>query len=233
VAWSVSEAKGSDSYMTVKWLMGVAVCLLAAGAPAAAQTGAAPGDARWFISGGGGAAAVEKFGGAAMADAGMRRVWKNLDIVVEGAWIQNAVTRRQLDRAGLLANVIGQSQGGDASGDIDVPVLYGGIGARWTFDEVGMFRPYIQVTGGGVRGELKPTFTLNGADITNSVGQAGITLGDDVKGKFGSGAASGGFGLIMERERYYVDITIRLLSYTVSGERTSATRLTAGAGFRF
>jgi hypothetical protein len=97
----------------------------------------------------------------------------------------------------------------------------------------GLFRPYIQVTGGGVRGELQPTFTLNGTDITDSVGDIGITLGDDVKGEFGSGAASGGFGLIMERERYYIDITVRLVSFSVSGERTTATRLTAGGGFRF
>lgn len=218
--------------MAVKGWVAVAVCVLASAAPAAAQTTASS-DARWFISAGAGTAAVEKFGGAVAADAGMRRVWKSLDIVVEGAWIQNGVTRRQLDRAGLLAGVIEQSQGGDASADIDVPVLYGGIGARWTFDQVALFRPYIQVTGGGVRGELQPTFTLNGTDITGSLDDVGITLGDDVQGKFGSGAASGGFGLIMERERYYIDITVRLLSFTVSGERTSATRLTAGAGFRF
>jgi hypothetical protein len=207
------------------------VCVLASAVPAAAQTTAS--DARWFISAGAGKAAVEKFGGAATADAGMRRVWKSLDIVLEGAWVQNAVTRRQLDRASVLADVIRQSQGGDASADIDVPVLYGGIGARWTFDDFGLFRPYIQVTGGGVRGELQPTFTLNGTDITDSVGDIGITLGDDVKGEFGSGAASGGFGLIMERERYYIDITVRLVSFSVSGERTTATRLTAGGGFRF
>ncbi|HUF47086.1 MAG TPA: hypothetical protein VMM93_04660 [Vicinamibacterales bacterium] len=206
------------------------LCVLASSTPAAAQATAS--DKKRFISAAVGVAVVEKTGTSVHLDAG-QRVWKRLSIVLEASGYQNLVNRRELDRANLIADVVGGLAGQPVSSDVTVGVAYGGIGGRWTFDSLGRFTPYVQVTGGGVRGQIDPKFELAGTDITSTLDQFGVTLGEDLKAKFGSGAVTGTVGLTMERGSYFFQGTIRLLSFSVGGGRTSATSVAFGGGYRF
>ena len=206
------------------------LCVLASAATAGAQTAST--EQSRFIAGAVGVGFVEKASFSANLDAGMR-VWKNLSIVLEGSALADAVSRRQLDRADIIGDVIEGIEGQPVDANVSVPVWYGGIGARWTFESLGSFNPYVQITGGGVTGRNDPSFILGGTDITGSLPDYGVTLGEDLDGTFRSGAFTGTVGLTMDRGSYFFQGTIRLLSFTVSGGRTTATSLGVGGGFRF
>src|SRR5690349_20103634 len=91
----------------------VIMAALATAAPAAAQTAGAvpegPIDNSWYLGANSGVAVDEKFGGVVGLEGGLR-VWKSLDLVGELVWVQNAVTRKQLDQVGQLATALSQSQ---------------------------------------------------------------------------------------------------------------------------
>jgi hypothetical protein len=206
-----------------------------AAAPAEAQSGAAtpaePIINSWYIGANTGTAVVERFSPVVGGEAGLR-VWKSLDIVAEVAWAQDVVTRRQLDRVGVLAQSLAQSQGAAASGNMKVPGLYAGAGARWVF-EGGTFRPYVLVTVGNAQTERKPTLTLGGADVTGSAAQYGVTLGQDVIGKYNNLATSGGIGILLGVGTWYLDAGARLVSVDSKEQRVNVARVVLGGGYRF
>jgi len=213
--------------------------MIAVAAPASAQTqqvataAAAPIVNQGYIGVSTGGAGVEKFGGLFGLEAGAR-VWKNLDIVGELSWMSNVVTRTQLDRVEDIAAALGTSQNAPATGTMEVPAIYGGIGARWVFENTGMVRPYALVTFGAVKTELKPTFTLNGADVTSSMGNYGITLGQDVIGEYGHATVSAGGGILVKLgTSWYLDGGVRLTSFSDDDGRVNVTRVLVGGGFRF
>jgi hypothetical protein len=214
----------------------VLVAILASAIPAGAQTAASDMPAgpivnSWYLGANGGTAVVEKFGGVAAAEGGLR-FWKSLDAVGELVWIQNGVTRRQLDQVGTIVTALNTTQGGGASGSMKVPMTYGGIGARWVF-ESGTVRPYIIATVGGARVNRKSSFALGGADITGSLAQYRVTLGQDLAGEYNQVATSGGMGIVMGIGTFYVDVGVRMLSTSGAGQRTNVARLVLGGGYRF
>jgi hypothetical protein len=222
-----------------RWFEAVVVggVMLAAG-PVAAQTPAgAPASApivnMGYVGANIGTAVVENFSGVFALEGGVR-VWKNLDVVGELVWMGDAVTRRQLDRAEQISTYLGTIQNAPATGSIKVPLFYGGVGARWVFESSGRFRPYIIATVGGAHTELKPAFTLAGTDVTSSITQYGITLGQDVIGKYNHAAATGGIGILVKfKDSWYVDGGARLTSVADEGQRVNVARLVIGGGYRF
>lgn len=220
-------------------VFGAIVMMVAAvsATPASAQTAApampsGPIVNSWYVGVNGGSAVVEKFGGAFGAEGGLR-VWRNLDLIGELAAAQNIVSRRQLDRVGTLAQAVQDSTGSSASGNLKVPMRYGGLGARWVFEQSGTFRPYVLFTAGGAHTERKPTLTLAGADITGSAAQYGLTLGQDVIGKYNEFATEGGIGIVVGVGTWYFDAGARLLSISGDDQRTNVARLVFGGGYRF
>lgn len=211
-----------------------------AGRPAAGQTPTASGAGTssaptvnlWYAGVNTGVAVVEKSSGVFGGEVGIRVV-KNVDILGEATWIGNAATNRQSQRVGTLAAEIQRLQGGTAAGSMKVPTIYGGVGARYVFEGVSAVRPYVIVTVGAARTELKPTITLNGSNVTGSVGQYGVTLGQDVIGKYRRVAFSGGFGVLKTFGTFYFDGGVRVVSVEGQGQRTNAARLVLGGGYRF
>jgi hypothetical protein len=209
---------------------------VAMAAPAAAQTTAAGSPSApivnlWYVGANTGTAVVDKFGGVAGVEAGIR-VWRNLDVVAEGVWITNAVNARQRDSAAVIARYLEQTQNAGVSGSVKVPAFYGGIGGRWVFEQTGRFRPYVLVTVGGAHTNIKPSFSLGGANVTGALGQYGVTLGRDLIGKYNDPAVGGGFGMLMAYHRWYFDVGARLIH--IGGDnRSNASRLVLGGGYRF
>jgi hypothetical protein len=81
---------------------------------------------------------------------------------------------------------------------------------------------------------VKPKFTLNGADVTGSIGNFGVTLGSDLTGSYRPSAIGGGVGVLTPfGRRWYFDGSIRLLSVNTVGQRTNLSRITVGMGRRF
>jgi hypothetical protein len=185
----------------------------------------------WYIGANTGAAVVENFSAVVGAEGG-KRFWKNLDLVGEIAWVQDGVSRRQLDKVDTLARSIADSQHGTASSDMRVPTLYGGLGGRWVLEQSGKFRPYFLVTIGAAKVNLKPTIGLNGTDVTSSAATYGVTLGQDVIGKYNHFATEGGIGVLMSFGEWYADGGARLLSIS-SDQRTNIARIVIGGGYTF
>ncbi|MEO8482599.1 MAG: hypothetical protein ABI634_10345 [Acidobacteriota bacterium] len=186
----------------------------------------------WYVGLNTGAAVVEKFGGVVAVEGGMR-FRRNLDIIGEIGWAQNSVSARQLDKISTLARSLASSQGATASGTLKAPVTFSGIGARWVLENSGRFRPYFLVTVGGAKVNLKPTLTLNGANITSTADQYGVTLGQDVIGKANHFASEGGIGVVSGiGTSWYVDLGARLLSINAD-QRVNVARIVIGGGYRF
>jgi hypothetical protein len=174
---------------------------------------------------------IETGGGVVGAEGGLR-VWRHLDAIGGIVWASNVVTRRHLDDIEQLAAHLGQTQGVGASGDLRAPSLYGGLGARWVFEEA-RFKPYVMLTLGAARTTLKPELRLNGADVTGVANQYGITLGRDLIGRSNDFAAETGLGIVMGYGQWYVDAGARLLSISGNDQRTNVARLLVGGGYRF
>jgi hypothetical protein len=203
---------------------------------AAAQTpapAAAPETAtQWYLGINTGTATVENFSGIFGLEGG-RRLSPSLDAVGELVWTGNVVTNRQLGLMSTLAGEVGRLQGAEASGSMTVPAFYAGLGLRWTFDRTGRFQPYVIGTIGGTRTNLKPSITLDGADITGTAAQYGVTLGKDAIGTYNNFTASYGLGLLMERAPWYFDMGVRLATIHEQDQNANAARLVLGAGYRF
>ncbi|HUL74650.1 MAG TPA: outer membrane beta-barrel protein [Vicinamibacterales bacterium] len=186
----------------------------------------------WYIGATTGVAVVDHASAVAGGEVGFR-VWKNLDLVGEITWMQDVVTRATLDKANTIAQSIQAAQGQPATSDVEVPALYGGVGARWVFEQVNRVKPYVITTFGGGHTERKPTFTLGGTDITNSLPTYGVTLGSDLIGKANDFTVSSGVGILMTFGSWYTDFGYRLTSIGTADQRTNVQRLLVGGGYRF
>jgi hypothetical protein len=189
----------------------------------------------WYIGANTGVAVVEKTGGIVGGEAGFR-VWKNLDLVGELVWMQNVVTRSQLDKANTIANYLSTTQGQPATSNVEVPATYWGLGARWVFEQVNFarMRPYVLATFGSGHTEIKSTFSLAGSDVTGSLPQYGVTLGSDLTGKSNHFAVDSGGGVVATwGASWYSDVGFRVVSIGGEDQRTNVMRLVVGGGYRF
>ena len=64
----------------------------------------------WYVGGAVGAGIVDSASVTGNVEAGFR-IWKNLDLLVEGGYAGNLATRRELDRAGTIAASVQATQG--------------------------------------------------------------------------------------------------------------------------
>ncbi len=187
----------------------------------------------WYIGGATGVGIVDTASAEGNVEAGMR-IWKNLDVLLEAGYAGNLATRREADHAGTIAAILQAAQGSAVTSSVSVPSKYAAFGARWVFESTGRYRPYVLLSVGGASVDIKPKFVLNGADVTGSLSNFGITLGSDLTGSDRPSAVGGGVGLLMPLGRqWYFDGSIRLLSVNTVGQRTNLSRVAIGVGRRF
>jgi hypothetical protein len=179
-----------------------------------------------------GAGAVQKVGGVFGGEIGIR-VTDQFEVLAEGTWMQNVVTRRRLDVAATVASFLQSSQGGTASSTIEAPAFYTGGGFRFVLTKQGRVRPYVTAGAGVARVSLQPKFTLAGSDVTANLTQYGITLGSDLTGDVTKAAFTGGVGVRMLQGRWYIDGDFRVTNIQTEGQATRVIRAGAGFGLRF
>ena len=219
--------------------MGVATALLMSVAPAMAQTAGgttpsanAPSVNLVYVGGFAGIGAVQNSSTLTGGEAGVR-VYRNLDIVVEGGFVKDAVTRRRIDLTASLATLLQKSTGKTASSDVTAPAKFGLAGVRYVFDLNGDFHAYVLAEAGRASIEYKPTFSVNGTDVTNSLASYGTTLGSDLVSTEAVPAFGGGLGIWYTRGMVYADASVRLLSIRTASQATNVTRAQFGLGVRF
>mgnify|MGYP001112358194 CR=1 FL=1 len=180
----------------------------------------------------GGVSAVEHagpVGGIELASARSARV----HVFGEAAWFGDVVTRRRVETVEAVAAHLAARQGQAATGTIDAPATSFTVGARFLLAESSALRPYVAVQAGIARVTLQPTFELGGTDVTEKLEQYGVTLGEDVTGSAVRPAFGGGLGVLLDRDAWTVDASVRVLRIQTSGQATTVTRLSVGIGRRF
>jgi hypothetical protein len=219
------------------------VCVLGSGA-AFAQTPAGQGTTsttpnsapivhHWYVGGAVGAGIVDKASVTGNVEAGMR-IWKSLDVLVEGGYAGDLATRRETDRAATIGAFLSANLGSQVSSTVSVPSSYLAFGARWVFESTTRYRPYALLSVGGASVDLKPKFVQNGADITGSIGNFGVTLGTDISGKYRPLVVGGGVGVLVPLgARWNADGSVRILSVNTVDQRTNLIRVTIGVVRRF
>jgi hypothetical protein len=180
----------------------------------------------------GGAASVQNVGGLGGLELGYEAS-PRLTLFGEGAWVQDAVTRRRLGTAESIAGYLRATQGRDASGTVDAPTWAFTGGARVLLHTAAAVRPYLAVQGGVARITLRPAFALAGADVTTSLEQYGVTLGEDITGHVTKPAFGGGFGILTDRGTWTVDVGLRFLSIQTDDQATNVARVSFGLSRRF
>ena len=218
---------------------GVAAALLVMASTAMAQTAGAPTPSAsapavnmGYLGGFAGIGAVQNAAAVGGGEAGVR-VFHSLDLIVEGGYGKDGVTRRRTDVTATLATLLQNTQGKPASSSVKAPVNYGMVGLRYVIENSSPLRPYVLVEVGRANIEYKPSFTLNGADVTSTLANYGVTLGSDLVSQETKTAFGGGVGVWFVRGPLYVDASVRLLSIQTASQSTNMTRAHVGLGFRF
>ncbi len=169
------------------------------------------------------------------AEAGAR-VWRSLDVMLEAGSFGDVVTEEQLALATPLTTYLEQTQGKTAASTVKMPAVYGGVGARWVFENVnigGWARPYVLFSVGPARVKREPTFTLAGSDVTSSLNQYGVTLGADMTATEHHAAVSFGLGVVIPYRMIYVEVGYRLTGIQMPDQAINVNQLKIGIGARF
>ena len=185
----------------------------------------------WYAGAFTGPSAVQAFGPVLGAEVGIR-AGHNLDLVAEGGWFQNAVSKSTFAAAGPIVAYLQATQGKAVSSKVKAPTTFATAGARWVFEGGGL-RPYVIVAVGGARVEIKSTFAIDGADATSTIAQKGVTLGQDLTGRSSHPAVTAGGGVLKAFGGCYLDVGYRLTSIVTTGQATNVNRLNVGFGIRY
>lgn len=212
----------------------IGVFMLAVAVPAAAQTAPAASAPASKIEIGilGGLSSVQNVGGLAGGQVAFK-ITPTIHFVAEGVWMQDVVTRAQLNAAAGFATYLTAVQGKTAAVTLDAPATYGGAGLRVLIPMQGSVHPYIAAGAGMAKVVKRPTFTLAGSDITTQLATYGVTLGSDLTGDVTKLAITGGLGILIDRHKLSFDVGVRLTSIQTDGQKTNALRGQIGISYKF
>ena len=177
---------------------------------------------------------VKNTGAVIGAEAGAR-VWRHLDVSLEAGSFGDVVPQTEIDSAAPLSDFLQQTQGQAAALTLKRPAIYGGLGARWVFEDTilaGRARPYVNFGLGGARVKHEPTFTLGGTDVTGALDQYGVKLGADLTATEKKAAITGGAGVLIPVRNFYLDLGYRLTSIRTA-DTINVNRFNIGVGARF
>ena len=213
----------------------IGVFMIAAAVPAAAQTPAAPASSpaatKFSIGVLAGASSVQNVGGLAGAQI-TYNVTDHVRVAAEGVWMQDLVSCARLAAIAGFATYLGNAQGKAATATLDVPTTSGNVELQYVFGSSNL-HPYLAVGGGIAHMVTRPTFTLAGADVTTSLATYGITLGSDLSGSVDKLSINGGFGVLIDRNKWTIDLGARVNSIQTDGQKTNAARAHIGLAFKF
>jgi Outer membrane protein beta-barrel domain len=224
----------------------VALAAILLGVPSAsaqtpeAQTSAAQAPAQtpsatvisWFGEATTGVAIAHRTGGEIAGEAGAR-VWKNLDASLEVGWFSDAANSQRAGLATPLTDYLTATTGQPASAKVTLPSLYGILNGRWVFEGQHRYRPYGLFGLGIARVSPHTKFNLNGTDITGSIDQYGVTLGNDLDGATTHFALNVGAGVLVPYGNWYGHAGYRLTTIFTDHGASPVNRINFGVGRRF
>lgn len=217
-------------------LVRVATCVgffVAAGISSAqAQTAAEP---RWYAEVTAAATLGHKSDSAFGAEGG-GRLTQMLDVFVEGGHMGNVGNEDLEARAQKIANFIGGTVGSTA-----YKLNYFDVGVKYKLPVAVKYHPYLALGIGFASIKPEVSFAVNGTDVTGSLDQFGVQLGEDLSESQSSPLFVIGGGLMYDfLKRYFADVSYRYGRTTQSEDNgevimqgLNTQRVQFGFGIRF
>lgn len=218
----------------MKSIVACLVGMLALSGVAQAQTSAAgSGDAKGYIAG----VAQAAFGNVTSQSYGAEGGWflsRNVAIFAEFGWVRDTAPASLGADAQIIAGYLTQVQSAPVSYSARQPVVFGQAGIRYAWPTAGKFQPYV-LAGAGVGGVQKDvTFTVGGSDVTDHLGDYGVTLGSDLSGTTTDAMFTAGGGVAYKvGTRWQFDFGYRYSRIFTDTAGTNVNRAGLGLGFRF
>ena len=134
--------------------------------------------------------------------------------------------------ARTIVDFLQRTTGQPAGYSSDAPAFFGDIGARYFFKPRYGVRPYGLGSVGFARIDQQVQFTLSGNDVTGSLGDYGVTLGEDLAGAVTKASLGVGGGVMVPFRTLHFDV-----GYTYNRiftrEGTNAHRIYGGVRYKF
>jgi opacity protein-like surface antigen len=158
-----------------------------------------------------------------------------LQVFIEGGRIGDVATPATSAAAQLIAGAPELTQSGVVGYRVQQPVTFGVAGVKYVIPVGSPVQPYIMVGGGVAKVKQNVTFTVNGVDVTATLAQYGVTLGQDLSGSITSGMLTAGGGVMWPLwQHFLLDFQYRygrIFDSSVQGINVS--RAGIGVGVRF
>jgi opacity protein-like surface antigen len=114
------------------------------------------------------------------------------------------------------------------------PVTFGLAGVRYRFGSSQKVEPYVMGGGGVAQVKKEVSFSINGGDVTSTLGQFGVVLGSDLSGSETKAMLTIGVGAVWPAfDRIIVDFQYRYGRVFTEDEGLNVSRAGIGIGVRF
>jgi opacity protein-like surface antigen len=164
-----------------------------------------------------------------------RRVGNAWELFLEAGHMRDVTTKTLQDRAAIIADAIG------GTAHAVQTATYYDVGLRYHLMPEGKWNPYVAVGLGAARASTATTFTVNGAQLTDSqLADDDVSLGLDLDGYVTKPFLLVGAGVSLPlKNRYFLDGSLRYghifpRSGVIDGDTgVSTVRVQIGLGIRF
>jgi opacity protein-like surface antigen len=163
-------------------------------------------------------------------------VMAHVQIYAEVGQVSNVATADISNAAQQIAGVISQTQS-NVGYNVKQPVTFFVAGGKFLVPMDGKLQPYVMGGFGVAKVKQDVTFSVNGADITNSLSQpqyGSVQLGSDLSGSFTKPMLSLGGGVMWPAwKQLVVDIQYRYGRVFAPDSGININRFGVGIGIRF
>jgi len=177
-------------------------------------------------------AIASKGAGVLIAVEGGTAVAENIEAFADLGWSSKLQPATLEPSAQTIANFLQNTTGQPAAFSSDAPAFFGDIGARYYFRPRAGVRPYGLGSVGFARIDQQVQFTLSGNDVTGSLGDYGVTLGEDLAGAVTKASLGLGVGILVPFRTLLFDVGYNY-NRIFTREGTNAHRIYGGLRYRF
>lgn len=167
------------------------------------------------------------------AEVGMA-VTPRLRVFVELGRARDTAPETLGQNAQIIAGYLTQVQSAPVGFSVRQPVTFGMGGVRYVIPYDEDFEPYLVGGVGLARVERNVRFSVDGSDVTESLGTFGVALGRDLGGNSTKPMVALGGGVVYYfSETLFLDLQVRFGRIFTDDEATNLSRAGIGVGIRF
>jgi opacity protein-like surface antigen len=157
----------------------------------------------------------------------------NVQVFGEFMRVNDTTTSTLTSSAQVIANALAQTQP-NVGYHAEQPATFGAGGVRFLFATNSSLEPYVLVGAGVAKVSKNVSYTINGTDVTSTLGQYGVVLGTDLSGSETKAMLDLGGGVVWPVwQKLMIDFQYRYGRVFLSDEGLNINRAGVGVGIRF